>query len=154
MPDHIHKGFYKNGDVVKSLAAITYETIMGSAPDEDGVYSDAAVFLMGSCQLFSYALMNAFGYIPYEIRDNSNNIHCFCQSKYQGKRVYIDVRGITSDFDEFLRTSCISHSGEITIIRQGVSKADLFPAEWDEDFGLPFARRIVKEYSAHYTVED
>lgn len=102
---------------------------------------------------FSYALMKKFGYAPYKIKDK-NHVHYFCQASYQKKRVYIDVRGMTSDFGEFLQSSCISADEAITITPQEISDDELFEIEQDKIWGLPFAKAIIERDKTCYSSED
>lgn len=157
MTEPYHTGYYLEPfwTIKKRLGNVTYEEVMGCTPpdDEEFIYYDAEIFLNGSCQLFSYALMKKFGYAPYKIKDK-NHVHYFCQASYQKKRVYIDVRGMTSDFGEFLQSSCISADEAITITPQEISDDELFEIEQDKIWGLPFAKAIIERDKICYSSED
>lgn len=157
MAEFYHTGYYLEPfwTIKERLNNITFEDIMGYKPpdDEEFIYYDAEIFLNGSCQLFSYALMEKLGYSPYKIEDK-NHVHYFCQASYQKKRVYIDVRGMTSDFGEFLQSSCISDDEAIVITPQEISNKDLFEIEQDKMWGLPFARAIIERDKTYYSSEN
>ena len=68
--------------------------------DSDFVLDNADVFRQGVCQLFAYALNQKFNY-PVFIITVDGRFHIFCKSE-DGK-YYIDVRGITPDFEKFIR---------------------------------------------------
>ena len=63
-------------------------------------FEDADDFRQGACQLFAYALKETFGYKVYKIQ-SGKSFHIFCKS--DDGRVYIDVRGKTSSFEEFVQ---------------------------------------------------
>lgn len=153
MTELYHTGYYLEPfwTIEPRLKSVTYEEVMGckTPDDEEFIYDDAEIFLNGSCQLFSYALMEKFGYAPYKIED-SNHVHYFCQASYQGKQVYIDVRGMTTDFGEFLQSSCISDNEATAIAPQEISDEELFEIEQDKIWGLPFAKAIIERDIACY----
>ena len=106
---HFHCGFFeqaKNNYEIKSLLKqIPFEECYLVPTNEnldENPFTDATACLMGCCHAFSYALHLRFGYERYEILNKSGNIiHSFAQASYKGKTAYIDVRGITTDTDEF-----------------------------------------------------
>ena len=59
-------------------------------------------FLHGYCLIFALALHKKFQYSIYVIKNENNAIvHYYCKPTYKDKPLYIDVRGITNDFDAF-----------------------------------------------------
>ena len=59
-------------------------------------------FLHGYCHIFALALHNQFHYPIYVIKNSNNEIvHFYCKDIFKDKPIYIDVRGITNDFDTF-----------------------------------------------------
>ena len=102
---HFHNGFYLTEDVLNNLRKVRnehYDEIECEDDDAaDYLYTNSEVFLHGSCNLLALALHEKFGYKVYEIRDNQERLfHVFCKATYRGQDVYIDVRGITTDFKE------------------------------------------------------
>ena len=75
--------------------------------DSEFVLDNADVFRQGVCQLFAYALNEKYKY-PVFIMTVDRCFHIFCKSK-DGK-YYVDVRGITSDFNRFISGTDISYT--------------------------------------------
>lgn len=116
-------------------------------------YSDASVFLQGSCQLFAHCLHNKFGYKIYSIRCRDYfGLHIFCKSEIYGKEAYIDIRGITSDFNSF----CDGLTGKDYSIDAIIPYEDSFESDIREDkgaeFGYRFAKCIVERCPERYDV--
>lgn len=157
MTELYHTGYYLEPfwAIKERLESVTYEEVMGrkTPDDEEFIYDNAEIFLNGSCQLFSYALMEKFGYAPYKIKDR-DHVHYFCQASYQKKRVYVDVRGMTTDFGEFLQSSCISDDEAIIITPQEISDEELFEIKQDKIWGLPFAKAIIERDTTCYSPQN
>lgn len=151
---HFHKGHYLSNDVIKSLRSVENENYDElQFEDEyavDTVYTDADVFLHGSCNLFALTLHETFGYEVYEIRDKEDRmVHVFCKSTYRGQDVYVDVRGVTTDFVE-----CVSEFRNqlyrgYHITTRDIEEDKLLDNEGDKT-GYPFAQAIVKKYHDYY----
>lgn len=62
------------------------------------VFYDADMFRQGVCQLFAYVLHRKFGYKVYIIKAEKG-FHIFCKT-LDGQ--YVDVRGMTHSFSEFI----------------------------------------------------
>jgi hypothetical protein len=115
----------------------------------DCPYDDAYTFLHGSCDLFACALHKQFGYEICEIENKNNKaIHWFCQSKYNGNTIYIDVRGATTDFGEFISEfeGLISENDSMTC--KNIEDADLHN-EWVIT-GFLFAYAVINEHPEYY----
>lgn len=63
---------------------------------------NAEMFLHGTCHVFAYALHQEFGYDFLELKGKSGMIHWCCIADYNGTEIYIDVSGITADFNELI----------------------------------------------------
>lgn len=61
-------------------------------------------FLHGYCTEFAACLHNTFGYDMYQIKDENTKalIHAFCMANVNGRRCFIDIRGITDRWDDFI----------------------------------------------------
>lgn len=61
-------------------------------------------FLHGNCDVFSAYLCSEYGYPVFNIlSSNGRLIHSFCDGGTKnGRRVFIDVRGKTNSFQEFI----------------------------------------------------
>ena len=115
---------------------------------EDGTvfaFDDADDFRHGACQLFAYALKEAFGYKVYKIQSNKS-FHIFCKS--DDGRVYIDVRGKTSSFEEFVQ--------ELFLINSEIDNSEEYQfieADFNQPFhdvGLLFAEAIIRNDPKRY----
>ncbi len=106
---HFHTGYYrKSGKTHEEISKSLSQEANREYVDGEGVvselpnpYEDASYFLQGSCELFALALHQEFGFKVYTI-PTKISFHCFCKSNYNGAEVYIDVRGATTDFNEFI----------------------------------------------------
>lgn len=121
----------------------------------DYLYTDAWIFLHGSCHLFALALHKEFGYEVYEIRDYDDYMrHVFCKATYRGQDVYIDVRGVTTDFSE-----CMSdfqnmfynsfYYGVYRIVARNLEE-DMKLGDEGDMTGYLFAQSIIKKYRNFY----
>lgn len=158
---HFHKGHYLERNVINSLQSVENEDYSKiQCEDEDAadyLYVDAFLFLHGSCNLFALALHEEFGYEAYEIRDNENRMnHVFCKATYRGQDVYIDVRGVTTNFVEcvsefrksFYNSVC---KGDYYIISRNLNEDRKLENEGDKT-GFQFAQSIIKRYYGYYDV--
>lgn len=158
--DRLHTGYHSGKNetydkISKRLAEILNPQFVDDEDDsseEHNEYSNASVFIQGSCQLFSLALHEEFGFEAYEIHIGGS-FHCFCQSNYNGTRVYIDVRGATTDFREFLMGSPlpigIRHS--ICIRRQNLEEDKKLSGKFDAE-GLAFAKYLIHKNPKYYSI--
>lgn len=117
--------------------------------DGDNPYEDASVFLHVSCQLFALALQRKYGYSARNLQNEKNTYaHYFCKSSYQGKEVYIDVRGITTDLNKVISEFVLGEGYRIVpydfVDERVLSKAD--------SHGLEFAEQIINGYPYFYDV--
>ena len=98
-----HKGFYINENFDDVLNHIYYEDFFEYPDDEEFPYTSASQLLRGSCNLFVLGLQNILGYTPYIIEgDNKKGFHAFSQVYKNRTWYYIDARGVTTSFDEFM----------------------------------------------------
>lgn len=93
----MRKGFYTHEYIYEALRNVVYE----GDYDDECPYTDAYDFLQGSCDIFAEILSETFGYKRYIISDG-NSFHIFCKLFYNTEEVYIDIRGYTSDYNEFV----------------------------------------------------
>ena len=95
------KGFYQYGADPDEVMLSTY------VDREHDV--DTYCFLHGMCSIFAVALHREFGYPIYVLRDCEDDIleddliHAFCfVNGSNGKRHYVDARGVTGNTNAFL----------------------------------------------------
>ena len=149
-----HKGFYNDKDFEESLWNIDYNDF-GEVPEDDDMfpYDSAHQLLCGACNLFALALQKEFNYNMYIIKERKNTgFHVFCQV-YKNKRWhYIDARGITTSFDEFMDIAGRFVKEEFTI--RLVNSRDI--KEWRDDVyfeeACAFAEAVIKKYRDCYMV--
>lgn len=148
-----HKGFYHD-DVTKALCKIGYKDFFDYPDDDEFPYNSAHAFLRGSCHHFVVSLQKVLGYNPYVIKGkNKGSFHAFCQIYRSGTFYYVDVRGITSSFDEFMIVASEFVSDEYTI-RPATS--DVIE-EWESGYkynkeAYAFAEAVIRKYKDYYTL--
>lgn len=70
---------------------------------------DTTIYLHGECGVFALALHDRLGYPIEALLDDSNGtvwnrlVHLYCPVKVLGQQGFADVRGITTDWNEFLK---------------------------------------------------
>lgn len=150
--DNFHTGFYILGkenvnDYLKKIDNPFFTEELDDCP-----YYDASIFLHGICHIFAYALHKIFGYEIYEILSSDRKtIHWFCLSCYQKKKVYVDIRGATTDYEEFL-AEFQPWIGQDSIVNHYKKMNDMdFKDDW-EDIGLKFAREIIAKNFDYYCI--
>ena len=152
-----HKGFYNADgfdDITYALLKIDYADFFGYPDDEDFPYDTAHSLLRGSCNHFAVALKNVLGYTPYIIEEtDGKGFHAFCQVNKDGRLYYVDARGATSSFDEFMVVAREFVRGEY-IIREATR--DIIE-EWESgseynDEAYSFAEAVIKKYIECYMV--
>lgn len=147
-----HKGFYHDPDIMDALCSVDYEDFMEVPDDDDFPYSSAHQLLRGSCHHFALGLEKVLGYTPYIIEgNNKKSFHAFCQIYRNGTWFYVDARGVTSSFDEFMEVAKEFVSDEYTI--RPVSATDI--DEWKKDDNYyeeaqAFAVAVIEKYKSYY----
>lgn len=151
-----HNGHYLSADIDQSLKEVRngkYSEI--KCDDEAAIdyhYETADIFLHGSCQLFSLALHKCFGYDAYKITWEGQHIHYFCMIDLGKNKIYIDVRGMTTDFNKFVLTFCpgLLHS-PYSIEPQNIAEDEMLNDEGDVT-GYAFANEIIERYLNFYSL--
>lgn len=108
-------------------------------------YEDARIFLYGSCDLFAIALHRKFGYKMFKLENNS---HFFCESTYNDITIYIDVRGMTLNYDSLIAP--FIHDGST----KKIEYIDNCEMSESEKFGFEFANQIIDDYYSRYNVNN
>ena len=148
-----HKGFYNDDDITKSLCEISYSDFFEYPDDDEFPYDSAHSLLRGSCNHFAVALQKVLGYTPYIIEGkDGKGFHAFCQVCRNGSVCYIDARGITSSFDEFMEVAGQFVKGEYII--RPAKDADLNAAPSEDYYkeGSAFAKSVIEKYKECYTL--
>lgn len=149
-----HKGFYNDDDYLESLSKIEYTDFFESQNDDEFPYDNAYALLKGSCNHFAVSLGKIFSYNVYVIQQIDNRgFHAFCQIYKNRQWYFVDARGITSSFDEFIK-GVKTFVGKEFIVRP-MSPDDLI--DWEKDFdyndeAYAFSEAVIKKYSECYTL--
>ena len=149
-----HKGFYNDENFDDVLNHIYYEDFFEYPDDEEFPYTSASQLLRGSCNLFVLGLQNILGYTTYIIEgDNKKGFHAFSQVYKNRTWYYIDARGETTSFDEFMDVAKTFVNDEYTI--RLASEDDVL--EWESDCeynkeAYEFADALISQYAECYTI--
>lgn len=150
-----HKGFYIDENPEKTLLNINYSDFFIEPDDEGFQYSTARSLLCGSCHIFALSLKEILGYTPYIIEGiNHRSFHAFCQIYKNCKWYYVDARGITSSFSEFMEVAKTFVTDEYII--RPVNDIDI--EEWKKDSkydqeAFAFAKAIINKFKECYTFD-
>ena len=149
-----HKGFYNENDTTKALRDINYSDFFEYPDDDEFPFDSADSLLRGSCNHFALSLQKVLGYNPYIIQGNDKkSFHVFCQIYKDSIWYYVDARGITSSFDEFMSVAREFVSDEYTI--RPVTPEDIEEWKKDSDYNdeaFAFAEAIIEKYAECYTL--
>ena len=110
----------------------------------DFVFCDADIFRQGVCQLFAYVLNQKFGYKVYEI-NVAGAFHIFCKTS---DNQYVDVRGMTPSFSEFICGLELPHIDNDTSATYSFSDGD-FNGDY-RDVALVFANALIEHDIQRY----
>lgn len=149
-----HKGFYNDEDIFKSLISIRYSDFFVEPDDDEFPYDTAYTLLCGSCHHFALSLQKLLNYNVYIIEgNNKKGFHAFCQVYRDREWYYIDARGVTSSFDEFMDGVKIFVSDEYTI--RLVSDDDIRKWSTDSNYdkeAYEFAEAVIRNFLGCYTL--
>ena len=147
-----HKGFYNDESPAESLMDIQYTDFWEYPEDDEFPYYNAYSLLCGSCHLFALALQKIFNYNAYIIEEKCRKgFHAFCQIYVNRKWYYVDARGITSSFDEFMDIAKTFVTDEYII--RPIEFSDIEEWNVDDNYteeGLAFAEAVIRKYKECY----
>ena len=148
----INKGYYLRKKLLckyelETVKIEDFPEIEINDPNETCPYVAASDFLMGSCHLFALDLNKKFGYPIYAIILEGQMIHCFCQVRRDETTFYIDVRGATNDYSDFLLETNVSEEEDFAIQEYIVDSFE----EWDE-IALKFAKALIEKNLEYYEI--
>lgn len=138
-------------DFLQSINNPLWKDNFGS-PEE--MYDDAQVFANGSCHLFAYALNEKYGYEIIESRSMicTAQCHFFCCTKLNNQIIYLDVRGATTNCDDFFRGLGYESKEEYKLINHSCVDIDKELSEGGASFGYTFAKHIIELHSEYYEI--
>lgn len=149
-----HKGFYCDKNLANSLFSIRYSDFCDENNDDDFPYDSAHQLLYGACHIFALSLHKLLNYNIYIIEEkNGKGFHAFCQVYKNWEWYYIDARGVTTSFDEFMKVAKEFVKDEYII--RPVSDDDI--SEWKtanayDNEAFAFAEAIIKKFEIYYTL--
>ena len=143
-----HKGFYCDDNDFANLIDIDYDGHLPQIDDGEEHLTSAGCLLRGSCQAFALKVEEILGYKSFIIESrNGKGHHVFCQATLDGKNAFIDARGVTTSFDEFMEVA--AEFVERPFVIRRVDKKD--KAEWERNAStnshkehLAFAEAVIK----------
>ena len=105
--------------------------------------------MTGSCDIFSVCLNEKFDYKIYK-KKKKKEVHYFCFSEIDKIKYYIDVRGFTNSFNEFVNFYRMPKNGEI----KKVSKSEINETKRQKYYldGERFAKKIINENINNYFI--
>lgn len=150
-----HRGFYCDDDDGKYRGLEEYPYIIDYPEiDEDVAGLTASGYLRGSCNIFALALESEFQYPAFIIENASDgkSFHAFCQVCKNGIFYFVDARGVTTSFDEFLLVAREFADREFIVRR--VDDDDRKNWAQDDDFNLVFQSMIsfIRDKRSYYSV--
>lgn len=155
----MHRGFYCDDDCGKFNGLEEYPYIIDHLEiDEDVASLTASGYLRGSCNIFALALESEFQYPSFIIENALENasdrksFHAFCQVCKNGIFYFIDARGVTTSFDEFLLVAREFADREFIVRR--VDDDDRKNWAQDDDFNLVFQSMIsfIRDKRSYYSI--
>lgn len=141
-------------DIDNALLSIRFADYVDIPDDEECPYFSANELLRGACHIFALGLEKVLGYTPYIIEGKNNkSFHAFCQIFKSGTLFYVDARGVTTSFDEFMDVAKEFVTDEYII--RPVEADDI--AEWRDDEkyhdeALSFAVQVITKYRNYYSL--
>lgn len=151
----MHCGFYKELDsLLEDYGDSDFgflENINMMCEDPFGVYD----FLHGYCNEFAYMLNEKYGYPIYEIVDHTGTlIHSFARLDQNNIHYFIDVRGITTDYHEFIsefedwtdEETSIENTFPVNLLDKGVRERNT-PSKGNREF----IEKLFSDYGDYYS---
>lgn len=153
-----HKGFYNYDDYMSALDEVRFDDYFQLPNNPEFPYDTARTLLKGSCHLFALALNKIFGYNIYEIKGKTGGgFHAFCQvfrrnrsMGYKQEWYYVDARGMTSCFDEFIDGIHEFVSDEYMIKSLGIDEINAWDSNQYDVEAIAFAEAVIKQYKDFY----
>lgn len=141
----------RNADILEDESTINK---IDNPDDDEFPYDSAHALLRGSCNHFAVCLQKVLGYNPYIIEGKNHvSFHAFCQLYKNRTWYYVDARGITTSFDEFMTVAREFVSDEYTI--RPATTEDI--VEWEKgskynEVAYAFAEAVIRKYQMYYTL--
>lgn len=153
----MNTGYYKELETLKKDYP---ESDFGFLENEyNEGYLSAYDCLHGFCDVFSFKLSEMFK--DYEVESLKNEdglVHSYCKKTVDGKTFFIDIRGITDDYEEFVSEfgDFVSFTNEPVYPLEGTVKGSMeevlkfYNKRFDEYFS--FCQKIIEENKDFYRI--
>ena len=150
-----HTGFYNEfiWNMRKKIEEIENPDYTTELNDLECPYEDAYIFLHGICNIFALCFHDKYGYEICELNNGKGTCHYFCIDYYKGVKRYIDVRGITTSYEELINEFPSLKNIDIKYHK----KINLLDFEDDEKWknaGYKFAEYVIKEKEKFYCPQE
>lgn len=162
----MHRGFYEELDLLLEdyedsdfgfLENINmlYEDPVGVFDTKINRYINAYNFLHGYCNEFAYMLNEKYGYPVFEIKGEEGNlIHSFARVDTDSEHYFIDVRGITTDYSEFIsefedwtdEETSIENTFPVDLLNEGERERNT-PSKENREF----IEKLFSDYGDYYS---
>lgn len=156
----LHTGHYLIGhgdskEIRRSLACLCFEEYdYWVEKGADPIYEDADIFLHGSCHIFASELNRKYNYDVFQLTDGEGRgIHWFCQTIFQGKKIYVDVRGMTDFFEELFSEFEVYAGKDYTISPCDIEGELGSDDELSEQAARIFSQEIIDAHPEYYNIE-
>ena len=106
-------------------------------------------FMMGACDIFALCLKETFKYQMCKITED-NKIHYFCIDSSKSEKYYIDVRGFTTSYSEFVSYYSVPSNGNMHTADTNEEK-EIKSQDYYID-GKKFAEKIIKNNKNIYDI--
>lgn len=152
----LHKGFYCDNNNCANLKEIDYDGHLTLIDDDEEHLTSADCLLWGSCQAFALKVEEILGYEAFIIEERERpRFHAFCQAYLNGKKAYIDARGVTTSFDEFMEVAGEFVKGPFVIRR--INEKDIIKWQSSSDNSheehLALAEKVINDNIECYKID-
>ncbi len=151
----MHNGFYSDLDTLRTEEGCEdadfsfLESEYGCGEYRYNAYQ----FLHGYCYVFAEALHDIYGYqVENAYGENGFLVHSYCITYDEDSPLFIDVRGITDDYQEFIEEfgDFLEYDGEPAYPLPGTSKRKdygiLEDENWRDSRALEDAKSLIRDF--------
>lgn len=149
-----HIGFYEELDILRE--DVDEESDFGFLENEFiEDHFNAYDFLHGFCDVFAITLSNIFSYDMECIMNENGLVHAYCKKEIDGRTFFIDVRGITDDYKEFIEEfgDFLDYFDIPNYPVEGTTTMDKHISK-NENFLKyeAFAKKLISNYKGYYKI--
>ena len=127
--------------------------------DYDGKEDDEPNYLHGDCTVFAQCLNETYGYnieCVYQMEDDEEEpqlVHAYCTTKIDGKKVYIDARGMTDDYEKFMAEyydAGLWSNDDYSYIHCGLRSIPTKYEEEKDSYSYQAAMQVIEDFPEYY----